>query len=83
MTKPKTRITDIDVKPPRLIDSTDIAGDVERFLAAGGKIDRPEFRRDRCEVGEPRDNSTTRRRWQINQMPPELREFQQRGGSKK
>ncbi len=34
MTKAKPRITDADVKPPRLIDSTDIAGDVERFLAA-------------------------------------------------
>ena len=82
MTKPKARITDADVKPPRLIDSTDIAGDVERFLAAGGRIDRPQFRQDRCEVSNG-DSARTRRRWQINQMPPELREFQQRGGSKK
>lgn len=82
MTKPKARITDADIKPPRLIDSTDIAGDVERFLAAGGRIDRPAFRQDRCEVSAG-DSARTRRRWQINQMPPELREFQQRGGSKK
>lgn len=82
MTKPKARTTDIDIKPPRLIDSTDIAGDVERFLAAGGRIDRPAFRQDRCEVSTG-DSARTRRRWQINQMPPELREFQQRGGSKK
>jgi hypothetical protein len=82
MTKPKARITDADIKPPRLIDSTDIAADVERFLAAGGLIDRPAFRRDRCEVSAG-DSARTRRRWQINQMPPELREFQQRGGSKK
>ncbi len=54
MTKAKPRITDADVKPPRLIDSTDIAGDVERFLAAGGRIDRPEFRQDRCEVSAKR-----------------------------
>lgn len=82
MTKPKPRITDIDTKPPRLIDSTDIAADVARFLAAGGLIDRPAFRQDRCEVSAG-DSERTRRRWQINQMPPELREFQQRGGSKK
>jgi hypothetical protein len=79
--KAKARITDVDVKPPRLIDSTDIAGDVERFLAAGGVIDRPAFRRDRCEIGQESDNARTRRRWQIT--PPELKEFQQRGGSKK
>jgi hypothetical protein len=83
MTKAKARITDADVKPPRLIDSNDIAGDVERFLAAGGVIDRPAFRRDRCEIGPESDNARTRRRWQINQTPPDIKEFQQRGGSKK
>jgi len=82
MKQPKARITDVDVKPPRLIDSTDIAGDVERFLAAGGVIDRPAFRRDRCEIGPESDNARTRRRWQINQTPPDLKEFQQRGGKR-
>ena len=78
----KRRITDTDTKPARLIDSADIAGDVERFLAAGGAIERPAFRQDRCEA-TARDTTRTRRRWQINATPPELREVQQRGGSKK
>lgn len=79
MKQPKARITDVDVKPPRLIDSTDIAGDVERFLAAGGVIDRPAFRRDRCEATI--DNRyRMSRRWQINSTPPDLRELAKRGG---
>ncbi len=82
MTKAKPRITDVDVKPPRLIDSTDIAGDIERFLSTGGVIDRPAFRRDRCEIGPESDNARTRRRWKINRTPPELKEFQQRGGKR-
>lgn len=82
MTRRRARITDADVKPPRLIDSTDIAGDVERFLAAGGRIDRPAFRQDRCEVSGARDEATTRRRWQIHATPPELREAKKRGGKR-
>lgn len=80
-TKNRARITDVDVKPPRLIDSTDIAADVERFLAAGGLIDRPAFRQDRLEKA-PYETGLTRRRWQINATPPELREAQKRGGWK-
>lgn len=81
MTKPKARITDADTKPPRLIDSADIAGDVERFLAAGGVIERPEFRRDRCEVGGNWDAST-RRRWSLKHTPPDLVEVKKRGGKR-
>lgn len=77
----KQRITDADNKPPRLIDSADIAADVEKFLAAGGLIDRPAFRRDFCEPGERSDETRTRRRWVT--APPELRESAKRGGKRK
>ena len=82
MTKPKARITDVDAKPPRLIDSNDIAGDVERFLAAGGRIDRPAFRRDQIEKYVD-VNRTVRRRWNDTLTPPDVREFKKRGGSRK
>lgn len=78
MTKPKARITDADIKPPRLIDSTDIAGDVERFLAAGGRIDRPAFRQDRVER-QSTQKTRQRLRWKRDAMPPELKNFNTRG----
>jgi hypothetical protein len=81
LNKAKPRIIDIDTKPARLIDSADIAADVEKFLAAGGLIDRPGFRRDFCEIGPESDNARTRRRWVT--MPPELREPAKRGGKRK
>jgi hypothetical protein len=77
----KQRITDADNKPRRLIDSADIAADVEKFMAAGGLIDRPGFRRDFCEPGHRNDETSTRRRWVT--VPPELRESAKRGGNRK
>lgn len=77
----RPRITDIDVKPPRLIDSADIAGDVERFLAAGGAIERPAFRRDFCEPGGKGQENRDNRRWVT--PPPGIEEFSKRGGKRK
>lgn len=78
----RPRITDADNKPPRLIDSADIAADVEKFLAAGGLIDRPAFRRDQCETTIDNRYRTVRR-WQIAATPPEVKQFQRRGGNRK
>lgn len=44
--EPKPRITDADTSPPKVLDAESIAADVERFLSAGGAIERPAFRRD-------------------------------------
>lgn len=44
--EPKPRITDADTSPPPALDADAIAADVERFLASGGAIERPAFRRD-------------------------------------
>lgn len=44
--EPKPRITDADTSPPQALDADAIAADVERFLANGGAIERPAFRRD-------------------------------------
>lgn len=77
----RPRITDADAKPPRLIDSADIAADVEKFLAAGGLIDRPAFRRDFCQPCQNSEDTRTRRRWVTT--PPELRESAKRGGKQK
>ncbi len=77
----KPRITDVDVRKPSLITAEEIARDVEKFLAKGGQIETPEFRRDRLQVTPGRENAT-RRRWQIHSAPPDLKEFQ-RGATKK
>lgn len=74
MTKKRERITDAGIKPPRLIDSKDISADVEKFLASGGVIEKPEFRRDRLEQGRG-----TFRRWSIHATPPDVREMQSKG----
>ena len=44
--KIKPRITDADASPLKVLDAESIAADVERFLAGGGAIERPAFRRD-------------------------------------
>jgi hypothetical protein len=67
----RPRITDVDVKPPRPIDATDIAADTERFLAAGGQIQKPAFRRDECERANGPQEPRTRRRWK--KTPPDLK----------
>lgn len=69
----KPRITDADAKPRRLIDSDDIARDVDRFLKNGGRIQRPDFRRDELEQSGMDRDPTTRRRWK--KTPPDLKQF--------
>lgn len=65
----RPRITDADIRPAKTLESKDIAGDIERFLAAGGAIERPAFRRDFLR----KFNSTQsiRRAW-VN-TPPDLK----------
>jgi len=75
----RPRITDVNGKPPRLIDSADIAADVERFLAAGGLIERPAFRRDYLMPIEGKKSQAPK--WRT--PPPESRELAQRGGKRK
>lgn len=66
----RPRITDADIRPAKTLESKDIAGDIERFLAAGGAIERPAFRRDFLRKFNNKQQGI-RRAWVIT--PPDLK----------
>lgn len=68
--EPKPRITDADTSAPKLLDAESIAADVERFLSAGGAIERPAFRRDFLKKFSSGQQGL-RRTWAT--VPPDLR----------
>lgn len=68
--EPKPRITDADASPPKVLDAESIAADVERFLSAGGAIERPAFRRDFLRKFNNKQQGI-RRAWVIT--PPDLK----------
>lgn len=67
---PKPRITDADTRPAPAITADQLASDVEQFLAAGGQIEKPAFRRDFLRKFANRQQGI-RRAWVVT--PPDLK----------
>lgn len=67
---PKPRITDIDVRPPKLLTSEDIERHQAEFFARGGVVQKPDYRRDFLRKFSDKQQGI-RRAWV--DTPPDLR----------